>query len=133
MSGTKKPTMSKLEQAPIWQLAASIVPRVRKIIKDVAYQEYYVFASPALQAAVSLNSDVALIVGKDVEASLFDYCYARGHLFTLRGLLLTGEQAGSLSRDAVLLTELDKMQALLEKGITALEAAEAKREKEGKA
>ena len=117
----KKRSEIELEGSELWQLSKSVAEKVRKAVEDVPYTEYYILANSAIQNATSLTSDIAMVVGKGLEASSFDYRYARGHLFTAKGLLLMAKDLGFVKDIKSCLDEMEKLQTLIEKELPLVE------------
>jgi len=121
-------TNEKIESNKTWQLAKKIMQQVRKTVERVPYEEHYSFGTMPMQYSTQLITSVAMAVGKGKEAG-YDWRYGRGQLFALRGLLIAGEEQGSLKTDTALMSSLDSLQAVLEAEIAK---AEADRAMEGK-
>ncbi len=126
----KNKTALTLEDSALWQLAKSMSEAVRKVVAAVPYEDHYTFASTAIQNSTLTASDIAFAVGKGSDASLFDYHYARGHLFTAKGLLLMAQDLKIIAIPKSLLNDFDKLQLLIEHEIDRLEQSDATK-KEG--
>lgn len=111
----------KFEDSAIWKLSKTVASEVREAVKTVPYSEHYVFASPAIQNAVLVSSDLAYALGKGAAELPYDYQAARGHLFTVKGLLLMAAELGFVENTQVLMADVDKLQALIEKEIDRIE------------
>jgi hypothetical protein len=105
--------VANLEDSEAWQLAKAVAVHVRELMKTVPYQEYYPIANSATQNAVTLTSDIAMAVGKDEDAS-FDWRFARGHLFTVKGLVLMAVELDFVSDAGALLEDIQRLQGLIE-------------------
>jgi hypothetical protein len=118
-----------LEDSVIWKLSKEVSDKVREAVKPVPYSEYYVFASPAIQNAVLVTSDLAYAVGKGAGASPYDYQAARGHLFTVKGLVLMANEQQFIEVSKGLMADFDRLQALIEKELARVEKAQEEKEK----
>ena len=124
---SKKSQTVRLEDSEMWQLAKVITAAVRTTVKNVPYQEFYVFASPAIQTAVTMTSDIAHAAGKADEDTSTDYRYARGRLFTLKSLLIMANELGFVENTKGVLSDIEKLHKLLEKELTQLDKQEEAR------
>lgn len=115
---------AQLEDSAMWQLAKEIATKTRELVNTVPYQEYYAFSSNTNQSATSVASDIAMAVGKNWGATAFDYRFARGHLFTLKGLLLMAEELDFVQSTKDVMRDIAKLQDLIEKEIAKLEKTE---------
>lgn len=117
-----KASNEKIEHAKAWQLAKKISLQVRKAVSHVPYEEHYIFSTPPVQYSVQLTTSIAMALGKGTEAA-YDWRYGRGQLFAIKGLLIMGQELGSIKPDAALMSDLDALQALIEAEIAKDEAA----------
>ena len=124
MNKTTPKQITQLENSALWQLSKQLALKVRETVKTVPYQDYYTFSSNVVQSAVSLTSDIALIEGKSSDATLFDYHYARGHLFTAKGLLLMAEELKLIEDTADVMRDIAKLEQLIEQKIAELKKVE---------
>jgi hypothetical protein len=104
----------------MWQLAAKISDQVREAVRTVPYEEHYVFATPAIQNCTSLVSAIALAAGRDTEATLFDYTFARGYLFAQQSLLLLAQKYGFIQNTDALLSDMTALQKLLDEKVAII-------------
>lgn len=122
----KKDQKIQLENSKPWQLASIVVTQVRGAVQAVPYQEYYTLASPAIQAASSVTSDIAMAVGKGGTDAGLDYRYARGHLFVAKNVLLQAKQNGYAADLKAVIANIEKLHMLIEHELEALEQANEK-------
>jgi len=110
-----------LEDSPLWKQSLTLTKELRATIKGVfRYDEHYTFADPLERNAIQLTSDIASALGKGSEA-LVDYQYARGHLFSIKGLVLVAQEYGYLKDVASLLTDMELMHRAINHEIERLE------------
>lgn len=121
MNTTK--ALLQLETSVIWKKTAALATHARAFAETLPRVENYHMSDPIVRAGITLTSDIAMAVGKSNDDVDFDYRYARGHLFTLKGLVLMAQEYGFGQKAEALLTEIDAIEKLLNIRIAELEAA----------
>lgn len=115
--------LPQLETSPMWKKTVALAEQARAFALTIPYQENYSFADPIYRNSVMLTSDIAMAVGKGDEAAAFDYRYARGHLFTVKSLVLMADKYGFAKNAKPLLREMDQFQQMIDAEIRKLDAA----------
>lgn len=122
-----------LETSEMWKKSVSLAEHARRFAQTLPPQENYSMASTIIQVAISVTSDVAMAIGKGEVGADFDYRYARGHLFTVKGLALLAEKQGFGQKVRSFLAEITTFEELLDAKIVAVEEADKQqRETEAK-
>ena len=103
-----------LKGSKMWQLATKIAEQVRETVKTVPYDEHYNLAFPAIQSASTLTSDVAYALGKEADTVSYDFNVARGHLYTVKSLLLQAQKYGYVQTMDNLLADMNELQLWLD-------------------
>jgi hypothetical protein len=85
-----KSSLGNLETSKFWKQTATFAENARHFAEALPHAEHYTLANPIIQNATLLTSDIAFAIGKGDEKAA-DYRYARGHLFTVKGLILMAQ------------------------------------------
>ena len=115
--------LPQLETSAIWKRVTALAVHARVFADTLPRAENYVMSDPIVRASVTLTSDIAMAIGKGNDDVDFDYRYARGHLFTLKGLILLAQEYGFGQKADALLTEITGIEKIFNTRITELEAA----------
>jgi hypothetical protein len=110
-----------LEDSRLWQLAAALEGKVRQTVKTIPFGEHYRLFDGPISNADYFVVAIAKIVGKGPDASAFDYRYARAELFAVKGMLLVSREHGFLPDIEEVIDDIDTLQAMIEKELTAIE------------
>ena len=118
-------TNDQLEKSRLWKRCVALAKAIDEVTRGVfPHAEQYTFEDPLHRTAISLTSDIANVVGKGDKDSAFDYRYARGHLFTIKGLLVIAGDYDYLKNTDGLLMDIELIRRELDEKIEKLEAAE---------
>lgn len=117
----KPKKLPELESSPLWKKAVALAEQGRDLAKTIPYQENYSFADPLYRMSLTIPADIAMAVGKD-ENAVYDYRYARGHLFTVKSLVLVAEKYGFAKDTTHFLQAIDDFGKLLDAKINELDA-----------
>lgn len=115
-----------LEKSKLWKQSIALAKTIDRVSQGAfPYNEQYTFVDPLHRTAIMLTSDIANAIGKGNKDAAFDYRYARGHLFTIKGLMLIAKEYNYLANVANVLVAIELIRHELDQKIAALEEAEA--------
>jgi four helix bundle protein len=117
-----------LETSKLWKQALNLTKVIEEFVRTIPMAENYTIADPLHRTSITLTSDIAMAVGKGDKDSLFDYRYSRGHLFTIKGLVLVAQELGYSASTTPVLVEVEGLRRIIDAKIAELEENETKHE-----
>jgi|GEM_PF-2918313 len=117
---------TKLETFEPWKQAMALVTAVDEFTREITPTEVYTIINPLHQTAIMLTSDMAHAAGRGDLDAAFDYRYGRGHLFTIKSLVLLAEQLGHTKNNSRLLVQIETLRRAIDAKLDDIKAAEDK-------
>ena len=111
-----------LEDSKPWKQAVALVKAVDEAVVSIPHTEAFSLVSPMRQTAIILTSDLANAAGKGDKESDFDYRFARGHLFTVKSLILVAQELGYAKNASSILVQIETLRRLIDGKLDEIEA-----------
>jgi len=118
-----------LETFKPWKQAVALVKAVDEFAPMVPHSEQYAIANPLHHTAILLVSDMANAAGRGGKDADFDYRYGRGHLFTIKSLILLSQELGYVKHASAILVQIEGLRRLIDTKLDELEAEHEEAEK----
>lgn len=124
--------LENLETSKMWKQAVKVADEARHFADVLPHHERYTLADPIYRNATLVTSDIAFALGKGGAGLAADYRYARGHLFTVKSLVLMAQHYELVKQVKHVLNDITTLQNMLDDKIRELEAADDTTEKGNK-
>lgn len=116
--------LENLETSKIWKQAVKLADEAKHFAEVLPHHEQYTLANPIYEKATSVTTDIAMALGKGGKEALFDYRFARGHLFGVKSLVLMAQHYELVKQVKHVLNDITTLQNMLDDKIRELEATD---------
>ena len=120
MPSKPTPKLNNLETSKLWKQSAKLAEHARYFAEVLPHSEHYSIANPLVQNVTLVTSDIAFALGKG-DDNAHDYRYARGHLFTVKSLILMAQHYELVTEVRHILNEANGLLNLIDAKIIEIE------------
>ncbi|HJQ08583.1 MAG TPA: four helix bundle protein [Candidatus Saccharimonadales bacterium] len=118
--------LENLETSKLWKQAIKLAEHVKQFAEVLPHHENFNLADPLYRTATLVTSDIAMALGRGGKEAAFDYRYARGHLFTVKSLVLMAQHYEYVAEVRHILNEANGLLNMVDAKIVELEDSKAK-------
>lgn len=122
MANKQSSNLENLETSKIWKQSVKLAETAKHFADALPHHEQYAIANPLYQHATQVTTDIAMALGRGGRDVVFDYRYARGNLFRVKGLVLLAQQYELVAEVRHVLGDVTKLQNMLDDKIRQLES-----------